>query len=74
MNSTRMTMPPPKAPCKDCEDRHRNCHGECEKYKVFKFDRIITKQKIRKAYMVQSMIEEYECRKADKYTKRINRK
>ena len=24
-----------KAPCKDCEKRHPNCHSECEAYQAF---------------------------------------
>lgn len=26
------------APCKDCLDRHFNCHGTCKKYQEFKLD------------------------------------
>ena len=26
------------APCKDCLDRHFNCHGTCKKYQQFKLD------------------------------------
>lgn len=25
-----------KTPCKDCENRHAECHPECEAYKEFK--------------------------------------
>lgn len=25
-----------EAPCKDCDERHPHCHGECEKYKEYK--------------------------------------
>ena len=74
MNSTRMTMPPPQSPCKDCEDRHINCHSKCEKYLLFKSERIQTKEKIKNAYKLQSMLEEYERKKANKNRKRINRK
>ena len=28
-------MSRPKAPCKDCPDRHEGCHAECEKYQAF---------------------------------------
>ena len=28
-----------KAPCKDCPDRHQNCHSECDKYKAFSDER-----------------------------------
>lgn len=24
-----------KAPCKDCEKRHPNCHSECEAYQAY---------------------------------------
>ena len=24
------------APCKDCPERHENCHKSCEKYKAFR--------------------------------------
>lgn len=23
------------APCKDCEERHHNCHAHCEEYKAY---------------------------------------
>ena len=26
------------APCKDCEDRHINCHAECSFYKSWRSD------------------------------------
>lgn len=26
------------APCYKCEERHINCHSECDKYKVYKED------------------------------------
>lgn len=29
-------MSRPKAPCKDCPDRHAACHDKCEKYQAFK--------------------------------------
>lgn len=27
------------APCKDCADRHPNCHSECERYGEYKKER-----------------------------------
>lgn len=36
-------------PCKDCTDRHENCHAECDRYKVWKHD--ITEEKNRIARM-----------------------
>lgn len=29
-------MPYPKAPCKNCEERHIGCHSECSSYKEFR--------------------------------------
>ena len=26
----------PNAPCKDCVDRHGNCHSTCDKYNTWK--------------------------------------
>ena len=28
-----------RAPCKDCPDRHPECHGRCEKYLAFRAER-----------------------------------
>jgi hypothetical protein len=25
-----------QSPCKDCEDRHVNCHSQCERYKGYR--------------------------------------
>ena len=25
----------PESPCKDCQERHFKCHGECDKYAAF---------------------------------------
>lgn len=44
----------PVAPCKDCPDRHHNCHSRCPKYKKFKEDmkefNKILKKEIEKSY------------------------
>lgn len=29
-------MPFPKAPCRDCTDRHIGCHSDCDGYKEFR--------------------------------------
>lgn len=36
-----------KTPCKDCKDRHAECHATCEKYKRFveKRDEVYEKRK-----------------------------
>lgn len=36
-----------KAPCKECENRHVGCHGECEAYKTWTEDRKELNRKIR---------------------------
>lgn len=28
-----------KNPCKNCEDRHHNCHSQCEEYQEFADER-----------------------------------
>ena len=32
------------APCKDCENRHFKCHGECEEYEKYKENSAIRKK------------------------------
>lgn len=36
------------SPCKNCENRHLGCHGECNKYITFKRKYAIEKSIIRK--------------------------
>lgn len=68
----RMTMPPADAPCKNCENRHKNCHSECEGYKAFKEKRIAIRHKIREEYLIQSLLQADDCKKREKRRKRIN--
>ena len=35
-------------PCKDCGDRHLNCHSECKKYKNWVAEKEKLRDKIRK--------------------------
>lgn len=37
------------APCKDCQDRHEGCHGECERYKAYAAEREAINAKKREA-------------------------
>lgn len=46
-----------KAPCKDCKERHENCHSECEAYLEYNADR----EQIRKRK--QAAIDEYEIQR-----------
>lgn len=34
------------APCKDCIDRHMNCHSECNKYKEWKQELDVVKEQV----------------------------
>ncbi len=33
-------------PCKDCVDRHVSCHSSCEKYKLWRQDMDVVRDKI----------------------------
>lgn len=71
--STRLTMPPPLSPCKDCTDRHRNCHSECIRYISFKEDRMAIHDKLYQAYITQVKLEDSEARKSFKAKMRRNK-
>ena len=71
--STRLTMPRPVSPCKDCIERHRNCHSECNKYNSFTQERKEIHDKIYKSYITQAKIEQSEAQKSYKAKKRRNR-
>ena len=30
---------PSDCPCKDCRNRHEKCHGECDRYQAWKYER-----------------------------------
>lgn len=47
------------SPCKDCEQRHRNCWSECESYKQFKKDREREYEKMRSAYLPEQQFDSY---------------
>lgn len=34
------------APCRDCTDRHMNCHSECNKYKEWKQELDVVKEQV----------------------------
>ena len=42
-------MPRLQAPCKDCENRHPHCHGECELYKKYKEESETQKEEYRES-------------------------
>ena len=72
-NAPRMTMPPPAAPCKDCTERHRNCHSECSRYKSFAQGRRDIHKKIYQDNIIQVLIGESESNKRYKTAKRKNK-
>ena len=48
-------------PCYKCENRHQNCHAECEKYQIF--------QKEREAFLDAKQKERLrsgKCRRAER--------
>lgn len=52
----------PKAPCKDCENRHPGCHGECEEYAEFQrlhkeYYHEVAKAKGNEAYFMENCIK-----------------
>lgn len=72
-NAPRMTMPPPAAPCKDCTERHLNCHSECSRYKSFASERRDIHNKIYLENITQVKIGENEANKRYKAFKRRNK-
>ena len=45
-----------KAPCLNCPDRSATCHGECEKYKMFKAEKEVENAE---SYRIRRGIQEY---------------
>lgn len=45
-----------KAPCLNCPDRSATCHGECDKYKLFKEERDAENAE---RYRIRRGIQEY---------------
>lgn len=43
------------APCKDCPDRHPNCHSKCAKYKDFRHELDIKAEAIRKQKYIEQL-------------------
>lgn len=41
-----------QSPCKDCEDRHRNCHSDCNEYKAYQAENLRRNEKIRREKLV----------------------
>jgi hypothetical protein len=52
--------------CKDCTDRHINCHSTCERYKAWREELDKRNEKIREVKNRENDIRNYEvefCRK-----------
>lgn len=45
-----------KAPCKDCPDRHPNCHSQCEAYQEYAaFNRAKNEQRVKENIGIYEM-------------------
>lgn len=57
-------------PCKECEDRHHNCHSHCDEYKAFSAER----NRINTArYQANMLDHELSKSKVKNYCKKIKR-
>lgn len=53
-----------KAPCKDCPDRHPNCHSECEAYQAFwRANREENEKRLRENEAISIMIRQKHKKK-----------
>lgn len=59
-----------KNPCKNCEDRHHNCHAHCEEYQEFAAERNQINQR-RYMYNQITCDNEAEKHKINNYFKRF---
>lgn len=50
---------PVQSPCRNCENRHMGCHGQCERYNEYKIRHDEVQEKIRKADDEKNAIWEY---------------
>lgn len=62
-----------KAPCKDCQDRHDNCHAECEKYIIYAEERKRIREKRNKEMFMGELIKDQVTRRI-KQERRKNRR
>lgn len=54
------------APCKDCQERHINCHSSCQKYADFKKEQAITNS----AKHQDTMLRAHDIYRAERFKKR----
>lgn len=47
-------------PCKDCVDRYINCHSSCEKYKLWRQDMDVVRDKILDEKLKNRRIEDFK--------------
>jgi hypothetical protein len=41
-----------QSPCKDCHDRHRNCHSRCEEYQAYHDENVRRNAENRNAHLI----------------------
>ena len=58
-----------KAPCQNCEDRHKGCHSTCSKYRIYKVKHEHEMKKLREkkdfefGFMEKAVEYKYSCKK-----------
>lgn len=50
--------------CKNCGERHINCHSTCESYKSFRKEQDVQNEKIRKSKEREAALDDIEIRRA----------
>lgn len=54
-------------PCKDCKERHKKCHGHCEKYKAAKAEHAEMMMEIYKEQHVSGYLADQAAKRAKRY-------
>ena len=63
-----------ESPCYKCEKRFIECHTSCEDYKTYKDAINELKQRCRKIYLIDDMLEDVTFRRISKYIKKHRRR
>jgi hypothetical protein len=51
-----------KAPCKNCEDRHKLCHSHCEEYQEYAKEREETRARLLQEREILGVIKDVQYR------------
>lgn len=57
----------PNNPCKDCKERHKKCHGHCEKYMAAKKEHAEIMMEINRERHVSEYIADQAAKRAKRY-------